>query len=128
MTDWSQVENDVARAVRALAERAAEAVPDVGGFEFVDQRFEVNHADWNSGAVTLRIGPVPQAPPATGPTDRRYVQVRVATPSGGSESSRWLTAGSKAEAIAFLASSDTAERVLETIRQLAESQRQQGLP
>ncbi len=128
MTDWSQVESDVAGAVRALAERAADAVPEVGGFDFVDRRLEVKHPEWTAGAVTLRIGPVPEAPPAVGPTDRRYVQVRVATPSGGSESSRWLTAGSNAEVIAFLASSDTAGRVLETMLQLADSQRQQGLP
>ncbi|HWM86793.1 MAG TPA: hypothetical protein VNO33_13165 [Kofleriaceae bacterium] len=125
--EWGQVEREIAQALRALAGRAAGEVPDTGGFDTVDHWFDVAHPGWTAGPVALRIGAVPQPAPGSGPTDRRYVQVRVATRSGGTESSQWITAGSKPEVIAFLESQAAPVNVLVTIKELAESQRQLGL-
>ncbi|MBE7451157.1 MAG: hypothetical protein HS111_20355 [Kofleriaceae bacterium] len=125
--DWGPVRAAAARAVAALAGRADE-VPDGGGFEPVVERFAVAHPGWTAGAVELRLGASPRLTmTGTEPTDARYVDVVVLSPSGGSETTRTILRGTTTQVFELLRSLEVPRQVVTTLRDLAETQRRLGL-
>jgi hypothetical protein len=123
-----QLYPDLVRALRALAELATDSVQNGGVPVVADERFTMRHADTTTSMATLRIGAIPRPAPDTGPTDGRYLQVRVSSSSGRTESSKWLASGDLADVIGFLTSTDAPERVIATVKALSEAQRWLELP
>ena len=103
----------VAAAVRELAARV-ERLPETGEFGAVEEAFV--HADRRA---RLRCAPSPADPERT-----RFVELRVASESGQSTTSRWLLAGSNGELAAYLRWPEIVEEIPRHIRGLVESQQQ----
>jgi hypothetical protein len=97
-------------ALAALAKRI-ELLPETGAFEPIDIEVTLeNHR------TVLWCSPVPAGPEAT-----RFLEVRVASPTGQSTSSRWLTTGTTEELAAHARWPETADDVQRTVCELIES-------
>lgn len=126
---WRAVAEVVARALAAVADRAEATVPPGGGFDAIDERFAVEHPAWTQGQVVLRVAASPElTPTGTRPGDGRYLQVRVATPSGGSETSQILVSGKLPDVLGFARDVEHAPQVVAIMRDLAATQRRLALP
>jgi hypothetical protein len=112
-----QARRAIAQALQRLSERAGHEVPDDGPFEPIVERSRISHPLHPVDAVILRIGP------GRGDGERRrFLDVRVATASGGSDSSSWLHFAPKAELLALLAEEATGiEAVLAAVESSIES-------
>lgn len=118
----------VERSLAALSARTHE-IADAGGFATLIESFEVEDTDWKTGRVELRLGATPRLTlQGTEPTDARYVDVCVLTPSGGSETTRTLLRGDKAGIIEALRSLELPGLVVTAMRELALTQRRFELP
>lgn len=71
------------------------------------------------GGATLAVGPL-QDHGKQGESARRWVEVRVGSPSGDGHASRWVIAGTSGEVMTFLRSPEAAAKTLEAARALAE--------
>ncbi|HEV2826249.1 MAG TPA: hypothetical protein VGW76_01515, partial [Pyrinomonadaceae bacterium] len=103
----------VATAVHELAARI-DRLPVTGEFGPIDHTFV--HAD--------RRAVVRCAPSPAHPDSKRYIELRVASPSGQSTTSQWLLAGSNGELAAYLRWPETVEDIPRHIRELVETQQQ----
>jgi hypothetical protein len=103
----------VAAAAHELAARI-ERLPDTGEFGAIELSFV--HADRRA---VIRCAPSP-----ADPERMRFVELRVASESGQSTTSRWLLAGPNGELAAYLRWPETVEDIPRHIRGLVESQRQ----
>ena len=100
----------IASALGQLADRIAKASP-VGAFDPVDVSFTA--VDGRN--VVLRFAPLPSNP------DGRYVELRVFTNSGQSNSSQWLMRGSNDELVAHVRRPAATAEVARTIGELIAS-------
>ncbi len=101
----------VAAAAHELAARV-ELLPDAGEFGAIEQAFV--HADRRA---VLRCAPSPADPERV-----RYAELRVASESGQSTTSRWLLAGPNGELAAYLRWPETVEEIPRRLRGLVETQ------
>ncbi len=126
--DWGPARAAAARTVATLIARIDE-IADGGGFATIVESFAVEHTDWKAGRVELRLGATPRLTlSGTEPTDARYLDVCVLTPSGGSETTRTILRGDKAEIVEALRSLEVPRQVVTTMRELAATQRRFDLP
>ena len=103
----------IAAAVHELA-ALIDRLPDSGEFHTIDQAF----VQANRNAV-LRCAPSP-----ADPARMRFVELRVASPSGQSTTSQWLLAGSNDELAAYLRWPETVEDIPRHISELVVTQQQ----
>ena len=102
---------EVAAALARLVERAATQVPGEGSFEPIVETCHVVDPRYPVDVVTLRVGP------AQGEGERRrFLDVRVATQSGGSDSSTWVHLETKDDLLTLLGNEATGiEAVLRAV-------------
>jgi hypothetical protein len=100
----------------ALLELAAqiERLPETGEFATIEQPFV--HVD--------RRAVLSCAPSPADPERIRFIELRVASPSGMSTTSQWLLAGANGELAAYLRWPETVEDIPRHIRELVETQQQ----
>ena len=103
----------IAAAVHELA-AVIDRLPDTGEFETIDQAFV--YADRRP---VLRCAPSP-----ADPERMRFIELRVASPTGLSTTSQWLLAGSNGELAAYLRWPETVADIPRHISELVEAQQQ----
>jgi len=87
--DAAKLRGALLTALRQLRESAKAHVPDVGDFTPLRAHFAGEPLLEGLGNVELRVGPASQ----TAGERERFLDVRVFTPSGASESSEWIYFG-----------------------------------
>src|SRR4051812_22540574 len=107
MTDTQPLEQAVGSALRELVDLEAR-VPDEGSFSPHAVSFTNPVPRLYLSRITLTIGAAPSY------ADKRYLEVLVLTPSGGS-SSQWMEYGSKQEIFTKLRDPAMAGRVVDVI-------------
>ena len=104
---------EIAAAVHELA-AGIDRQPDTGEFETIDQAFI-----YANRRAVLRCAPSP-----ADPERMRFIELRVASPTGLSTTSQWLLAGSNGELAAYLRWPETVADIPRHISELVETQQQ----
>jgi hypothetical protein len=109
MTDVALLEQAVDSALRELFDAKA-LVPERGNFAPLSASF-ANPLPWLFvGRVALTIGAAPTA-------DKRYFAVTMTTPSGRSDSQKWLAYGDKDDLFTKLRDPAMGQRVVQAIEE-----------
>jgi hypothetical protein len=106
----------IARIARELA-REVEQAPAIGPFEHVIRSLGTIAP---AGEVAFRFAPNPLH------SERRFLELRVSTPSGKSTAGRWIRQGDNAQIAAFLRGVRTPTTVLRTTTSLLEGLKKDG--
>lgn len=91
--DEARLGKAIVAALRHIREGARTQMPETGAFSLLQAHFDGNPFLEGAGNVELRIGPAS----LNAGERERFLEVRVSTPSGGSESSVWLYYGTSSD-------------------------------
>jgi hypothetical protein len=125
MTNERALEEAVEAALRTLGGEEGQ-VPEEGPFPARSVSFANPRPELHVGQITLSIGASPPVPPANS-LDKRYLAVTLTTPSGGSDSQKWIAFGDKDDVFRKLRDAGMAARAVSAIEEGALGLRQHGL-